>query len=68
MDGMTPRERWLAALDMEPVDRLPFWPKLDGAYPRAQEPSFAGMEVDAIHDWIGSDRHQWIPAPVRVVR
>jgi len=68
MDSMTRRERWLAALDMEPVDRLPFWPKLDGAYPRAQEPPFAGMELETIHDWIGSDRHRWIPTPVRVVR
>lgn len=68
MDAMTSRERWLAALDMKPVDRLPFWPKLDGAYPRAQEPPFDAMDTGAIHDRIGSDRHLWIPAPVRAVR
>ena len=24
--SMTSKERWLAALRMQPVDRLPFWP------------------------------------------
>ena len=35
-ESMTPKQRWLAAIHMEPVDRLPFCPKLDWAYPRAQ--------------------------------
>lgn len=67
-ETMTPRERWLAALAMEPVDRLPFWPKLDGAYPKAQAEPFRAMEIDAIHDWIGSDPHTGIAAGLREVR
>jgi hypothetical protein len=57
---MTSRERWLAAVQMQPVDRLPFWPKLDAAYPRAQRGTFQGATLDALHDWIGSDKHVWI--------
>ncbi|MFA6290352.1 MAG: uroporphyrinogen decarboxylase family protein [Victivallales bacterium] len=58
---MTPRERWLAAIRMEPVDRLPFWPKLDDAYPMAQEGRFKNMDIESINEWIGSDNHVWIP-------
>ena len=65
---MTPRERWLAAIHLRPVDRLPFWPKLDGAYPPAQPAPFADMGLEAIHDWIGSDKHVWGPECVREVR
>lgn len=65
---MSPRERWLAAVKMQPVDRLPFWPKLDGAYPRAQAAPFDGMNIGEIHDWIGSDKHEWIPECVKEVR
>ena len=68
MEQMTPKERWLAAIQMKPVDRLPFWPKLDGAYPKAQEAPFRDLEVDAIHDWIGSDKHTWIADCTREVR
>ncbi len=32
LSEMTPRERWVAALDFKEVDRLPFWPKIDRAY------------------------------------
>lgn len=67
-DAMTSKERWLAALRLQPVDRLPFWPKLNGAYPQAQPAPFAGMDCDAIHDWIGSDTHQGIAACAREVR
>ena len=48
-ETMTPKERWLAALHMRAVDRLPFWPKLDGAYPQAQEAPFRDMDLDSIH-------------------
>ena len=65
---MTPKERWLAAVRMQPVDRLPFWPKLDAAYPRAQAAPFCHMENDAIHDWIGSDKHIGISGCVKEVR
>jgi len=67
-EEMTPKERWLAAIRMEPVDRLPFWPKLDGAYPRAQEPPFNEMDNAAIHEWIGSDQHVWIASCAREAR
>lgn len=56
-ETMPSRARWLAALDNQPVDRLPFWPKVNGAYARAQKMPFADMTPDAIHDWIGSDKH-----------
>jgi uroporphyrinogen-III decarboxylase len=65
---MKPKERWLAALRLQPVDRLPFWPKLDGAYPKAQESPFDKMDADAIHHWVGSDRHVGIPGCVKEVR
>jgi uroporphyrinogen-III decarboxylase len=65
---VTPRERWLAALDAKPVDRLLFWPKLDGAYPRAQSGTFASMTNREIHDWIGSDLHDWLADVARAKR
>ena len=65
MEAMTPRERWLAALDMKPVDRLPFWPKLFPDYVRAQAAPFQGMTLDAIHDWVGSDKHAYMGSCVR---
>ena len=61
-EPMTPRERWLAALHLDPVDRLPFWPKLNASYPRAQADPFRDLSVSAIHDWIGSDQHVGVPA------
>lgn len=67
-EQMTPKERWLAAIRMKPVDRLPFWPKLDGAYPPAQQSPFREMDVDSIHDWIGSDKHIWINGCTRDTR
>jgi uroporphyrinogen-III decarboxylase len=65
---MTSRQRWLAALDMKPVDRLPFWPKLDGAYARAQASPFNETTNDELHDWIGSDPHLWVTPCAREVR
>ena len=65
---MTPKERWLAAIHLEEVDRLPFWPKLDASYPRAQQPPFRGMDNGAIHDWIGSDKHVGIPGCIGEIR
>jgi len=58
-DEMTARQRWLAALEMRPVDRLPFWPKLDASYAPAQAAPFRDMSIDALHKWIGSDNHVW---------
>ena len=65
---MTPRERWWAAVEFEPVDRLPFWPKLDAAYPRAQPAPFDDMAISDIHRWLGSDEHIGIPSCIREVR
>ena len=64
---MTVKERWLAAVEMRPLDRLPFWPKLDRAYPPSQRPLFSEMAIDDIHRWIGSDRHIFVPSCVREV-
>jgi len=65
---MTPKERWLAALRLRPVDRLPFWPKFDGAYPRTQAAPFRTMGNDALHAWVGSDRHVWVGSGLREIR
>jgi len=67
-ETMTPKERWLAACRMQPVDRLPFWPKLDAAYPRAHAAPFCEMELDEIHDWIGSDQHTGIGGVTKEIR
>lgn len=68
MSPMTTQERWLAAIAMRPVDRLPFWPKLNEPYGRAQRAPFRGMELERLHEWIGSDRHEWLPDCLREVR
>lgn len=57
---MTVKERWKAALHMQPLDRMLFWPKLQMSYPKAQTSSFRGMSPDDIQQWIGSDRHEWL--------
>ncbi len=59
---MTAKERWLAALRMQAVDRLPFWPKILSAYPPAQAEPFRSMPLADIHRWIGSDRHEGLGA------
>ncbi len=66
--SMSPRERWLAALRMQPVDQLPFWPKLDSAYIQAQARPFREMDLETINDWIGSDKHLWFEGFVEEVR
>ena len=66
--SMTPRERWLAALRCEPVDRLPFWPKIDAAYAQHQAEPFRNMNTAELHRWIGSDQHAGVAACVKVVR
>ena len=62
---MTPKERWLATLRLQSVDRLLFWPKLDGAYSRAQTDPFRAMDANAITEWTGSDQHRWVGGCVR---
>jgi uroporphyrinogen-III decarboxylase len=68
IEQMTPKQRWLAAIHMKPVDRLPFWPKLDGAYSKAQDAPFREMDLGSLHNWIGSDKHIGIAGCVREVR
>lgn len=67
MDTMTAKERWLATIQMQPVDRLIFWPKLDPAYPPAQDEPFRSMDLRDLQEWIGSDHHEWMPRCVKDV-
>jgi uroporphyrinogen-III decarboxylase len=66
-ERMTPKERWLAALNLQPVDRLPFWPKLNASYPLMRSGAFAEMSLRELHDWIGSDKHEHVPGIFREV-
>lgn len=65
---MTSRERWLAALHLQPVDRLPFSPKIDKAYLQAQSEPYQTMTVKQFHQWLGSDPLYWTPPLVHVMR
>ena len=65
---LSTRERWWKAITFQPIDRLPFWPKLDRAYPRAQCAPFNTMTISEIHAWLGSDEHAHIAPCVREVR
>jgi len=67
-EAMTNRERWLAALKCEPVDRLPFWAKLNGSYPQYQVEPFRSMSVSDIHKWVGSNPPVGSASCVKVVR
>ena len=67
-EPMTSRQRWLAALDCRPVDRLPFWPNIAGGYVPAQQGPFNGMTPREIHEWIGSDQHEFMHDGAREVR
>jgi hypothetical protein len=64
---MTPRQRWLAALDCQPADRIPFWPKLDASYIPAQEEPFRSMDLPQLHAWIGSDEIRGLGRALRPV-
>lgn len=65
---MTPKERWLAAMALQPVDRLPFWPKLDAAYTLHREAPFRGLSLAQLHEWVGSDQHEGVGSALREVR
>lgn len=62
---MSSRERWLASLASKPVDRLPFWPKIDGAYPRKQTGRFSGFSRRELLDYVGTDLHVGGPGGYR---
>jgi uroporphyrinogen-III decarboxylase len=54
---MSPKERWLAAINMQPIDRLPFWPKLGPSYCKSQKAPFSNMNLLELYNFIGSDIH-----------
>lgn len=57
MENMTSKQRMIAAINLDEVDRLPFWAKLDGGYiAYDRKKAFKGMSIDDLHDWLGSDR------------
>lgn len=65
---MPPKERWLSALRCEPVDKIPFWPKIDSAYVPYQKEPYRSMSIDALHKFIGSDQHIGIGACIKTIR
>lgn len=66
--AMTPRQRFLAALNLEPVDRLPFWPKLSESYAPAQRMPFREMDLDELFAWFGGERHLFLGSAVADAR
>ena len=66
MGSMTSRERWHAALRMQPVDRLPFWPKIfDKSYTQAQAAPYREMTIPELYAYIGCDPHVPVAACTR---
>lgn len=65
---MNSRDRWLAALSLQPVDRLPFWAKLNPSYLRGRAAPFAAMSLPEMHAWVGSEPHGGVPPCLREVR
>jgi uroporphyrinogen-III decarboxylase len=64
---MTGRERMLAALRCESVDRLPFWPKLFPEYlAYSKEEAFKDWSLQDYHDYFGSDFHEYVYPPVEL--
>ena len=60
---MTSKERIKLCVEMKPVDRLPFWPKLNESNQRRW-----GKPVGALHDYIGSDRAAGISPSYKEIR
>jgi len=65
---MKTKERWLAALKLQEVDRLGFWPKINDAYLASQSQTFRNMGLENLHRWIGSDMHIWLPGFIKEKR
>ncbi|HOK80827.1 MAG TPA: uroporphyrinogen decarboxylase family protein [bacterium] len=65
---MTPKERWIASLKLEPVDHLAFWPKINSSYLNYQSGRFKNMTIDEMHDYIGSDKHVWLTGFIKEKR
>ena len=66
---MKAKEIWLKAIKCEPLDRIPFWPKIWTEYPGKQKKPFSGISLKELHDWIGSDYNLMpdVPSGVREV-
>ena len=67
-DTMTTRERWNAAIRMQPVDRLAFWPKLNGSAIRAHGPKLNTKDISEIHRHIGSECFAGLGGGVKCTR
>jgi len=59
-EKMTVKERWLAAINLQEVDRIPVWAKLGSSYPKYQEEPFQKMSLLELQKYVGGDRHEWI--------
>ena len=57
------KDLWLSAIAMQPLERIPFWPKLWSEYPGMQQAPFCDMDLLSLHQWIGSDYHQMPDVP-----
>lgn len=62
---MTSRERWLAAINMQPVDRLPFWPKVFNGYIKNQKPPFNTFTVNELYEYVGCDPQVNLPDSIK---
>ncbi len=62
---MTPRQRWIGALNFNELDRIPFWPKLDDSYIYKYSNFFNTSDLYKMHKWIGSDQHIWLPSFIK---
>jgi len=67
-DTMTTRERWNAALRMQPVDRLPFWAKLNASCLRVHGPRLGFKDVGELHRWVGSECFAGLGNGVKCIR
>jgi uroporphyrinogen-III decarboxylase len=67
-ESMNSRERWLAALRCQEVDRLPFWPKAGGPYQQVHGEPYASMTGIELHRWFGSDPHVGVGVCVKETR
>lgn len=63
---MTSRQRWLAALDRQPIDRLPFWPKIGGNYLPNRTGRFAAATLQEIAEFVDFDPiAAWVPMGIK---
>ena len=60
--AMSDKERWMNSIDMKPVDRLIFWPKLDETHCSTRRWPGAVPSVRELYSWVGCDVQEWIPS------